>query len=162
MQFHGSCPRLGCRLWGSHTRPCFSTCIILWTWDSQNCVVTQLREQVGMGEQEKWLGREDLSQLCLEMRMLPKCSCALQALPILSFLTLNSLGSVVTDLWTAFGSSNKWINLFWTKWWCLFQSSSTSEGEWLLETPCSDKLLLQQLNKIPSAKKDAHLFLSMQ
>lgn len=56
--------------------------------DSQNFVVT--------GRAGKVTGGRGLSQLCLEMRMLSKRPCTLQALPILSFLTLNSLGSVVT------------------------------------------------------------------
>lgn len=57
-------------------------------WDPQNFVVT--------GRAGKVTGERGLSQLCLAMRTLSECSCTLQALPILSFFTLNSLGSVAT------------------------------------------------------------------
>lgn len=67
------------------------------------------------------------------------------------------------DLWAAPGSSNKWINHFWRKEMMVpLAELLTSEGERLFDTPCSDttagKSLLEQLNEIPSAKKDAHLY----
>lgn len=50
----------------------------------------------GTGRAEKVMGERGLSQLCLGTGMLSKCSCTLQALPVLSFSTLNGLGSMVT------------------------------------------------------------------
>lgn len=50
----------------------------------------------GNGRAGKLIRERGLSQLCLDMRMPSGFSCILQELPILSFFTLNRLGSVVT------------------------------------------------------------------
>lgn len=159
VQFHGSCPRLRCRLWGRHTRPCFSSYIILWA--------RGLTELCGDWESRKSDRRERI------VSTLPGNEDAVKA-PLYSAGTAHIIlphpeqfglrGHF--DLWTDSGRCNKWINHFWREWWCLLQSSSISGGEWLFEITCSDttagKSLLEELNEIPGAEKDAHLLLNTQ
>lgn len=131
VQFHGSCPRLGCRLWGSHTRPCFSSYIILWALGSTELCGDWESRKSDWGETivPTLPGNEDPVRVLLY-------SAGTAHIILLHPEQFGLRGHF--DLWTNPGSSNKWINNFWRKGWCLLQSSSISEGEWLFEAPCSD------------------------
>lgn len=105
---------------------------------------------------------EKIVPLCPEMRMLSECSCALQALPKPSFLSLNSLGSVVTLIseQTLGAIINDQIisgqNDCASSRAPQFQKASGCVKLPVLTVPLA-KSLLEKLNESPSTKKDVHL-----